>query len=402
MNKDTTGMVLFPLGYVNNDDYKESYFIARNVRDELVKMHIMPNEKSVQRASQSTSHSIPLVSEFSKTSKKARNPCKASQKNSKHNPVGIILCEQVQKMQDSQHAGVTYPTFFCKWASNLRPDEEEPTPGVGVGFLDIAFLYTNDQTKFQAQKKLEQEFLEIENSPAISPLDRDRLLAQASEKLFNFYDKSYSAVIIKYKEINENIAVSSEEHFRQLLESAVSKYAMNGRYGIALLRVRNGDTVIVSECTRYTMNYNYTEHRVMTPDENWESFKSYDMKNIMAYINNPQYSVDIIPCQRIYFGPQGITKYNKELMPVSFNGVINPPSKLMKQFVDKNFHRNATKNLVKNEAFLASHIGVRVARIEDGQSSGNEIASTIHSFSRVISPAIAIRADLSSFKVMRD
>jgi hypothetical protein len=305
-------------------------------------------------------------------------------------------------MQDSQHAGVTYPTFFCKWASNLRPDEEEPTPGVGVGFLDIAFLYTNDQTKFQAQKKLEQEFLEIENSPAISPLDRDRLLAQASEKLFNFYDKSYSAVIIKYKEINENIAVSSEEHFRQLLESAVSKYAMNGRYGIALLRVRNGDTVIVSECTRYTMNYNYTEHRVMTPDENWESFKSYDMKNIMAYINNPQYSVDIIPCQRIYFGPQGITKYNKELMPVSFNGVINPPSKLMKQFVDKNFHRNATKNLVKNEAFLASHIGVRVARIEDGQSSGNEIASTIHSFSRVISPAIAIRADLSSFKVMRD
>lgn len=398
------GMIIFPVRYVVQDDYKQSYIIARDLQNKFVKVHIMPNEKMVQRAQQSTSHSIPLVSEFAKTGKKARNPCMASEKNSKHNPCGVLLCEQITPVQDSMHANYNFPTYHAKWASNLREDAEEPTPGIGIGFLEISYTYPkkNPNQSFASIKSMISGYVEKANSPIVNPLDRADLLTRDAEMIFNTRGKRYSSVIVKHREIQENLDIKTPNQLRAILEAAVDKYTQNGRYGVALIRVRKGDVVDTDASTRFTMDYNYQESRVNTPDENWERFRKYEAEKLFPFIKDAGYSIDIIPCQRIYFGPQGITKYDKELMPVSGEGHINPPSKLIKQFVDKKYHADPTHDLVANHAFLASFVGVRVARIEDGSSQGNEIASTIHSYSKVVAPAIALRADLSSYRLKGD
>jgi hypothetical protein len=404
MNIQMAGMVIFPVRYIVQDDYKQSYIIARDLQNKFVKIHILPNENMVKRAQQSTSHSIPMVSEFAKTGKKARNPCAADEKNSKNKPCGVLLCEQITKVQDSMHANYTFPTYHAKWASNLREDLAEPTPGIGVGFLEISYTYPkkNPNQSFASIKNMTASYIEKANSPIINPLDRDDLLTRDAEMIFNTRGKRYSSVIIKHREIQENLSISTPNQLRGMLESAVSKYTNNGRYGVALIRVRKGDVVDTDASTRFVMDYNYTEKRINTHDENWNRFRRYEAEKLFPFIKDGGYSIDIIPCQRIYFGPQGITKYDKELMPISGEGHINPPSKLIKQFVDKKYHTDPTYDLVVNHAFLASFIGVRVARIEDGSSQGNEIASTIHSYSKVVAPAIALRADLSSYKLKGD
>lgn len=405
MNIQMAGMVIFPVRYVTEGDYMQHYIIARDMHNQFVKVHIMPNDKMVQRAQQSSSHSIPLVSEFAKTGRKARNPCVADKKNSKQNPFGILLCEQITKVADSLHMNYSFPTYQAKWASNLRPDHVEPTPGVGVGFLEIAYTYPsrNPSQSFQAIKSMNDAFIDKANSPIVNPLDRADLLTRDAEMIFNSRAKRYSAMIVKHKEIQENIKVKTPNQLRHTLESAISKYTKNGRYGVALIRVRKGNIVDTDASTRFAMDFNYAEGRINTPDENWSRFRNAGKYNeaekLFPFIKDGGYAIDIIPCQRIYFGPQGVTKYDRELMPISGQGHVNPPSKLMKQFVDKNFHNDPTRDLVNHHAFLASFVGVRVARIEDGASMGNEIASTIHSYSKVIAPAIALRSDLSSFQI---
>lgn len=401
MNIKMAGMVIFPVRYVTDGDYTQHYIIARDLQNRFVKVHILPNEKMVQKAQQSTSHSIPLVSEFAKTGRKARNPCMADDKNSKNNPNGILLCEQISKVADSMHKNYSFPTYHAKWASNLRPDSFEPTPGVGVGFLEIAYTYPNrnPNQSFQAIKTMTDAYVDKANSPVVNPLDRADLLTRDAEMIFNSRAKRYSAMIVKYREIQENLDIKTPNQLRQVLESATNKYTENGRYGVALIRVRKGNVVDTDASTRFAMDFNYSEGRINTSDENWARFRKYEAEKLFPFIKDGGYSIDIIPCQRIYFGPQGITKYDRELMPISGQGHVNPPSKLMKQFVDKTYHNDPTCDLVDNHAFLASFVGVRVARIEDGSSMGNEIASTIHSYSKVIAPAIALRADLSSYQI---
>lgn len=402
MNVNMSGMVIFPVTYVVTDDYKQSYVIARDLNNKFVKVHICPNEKAVQRSNSGDAFSIPLVSEFAKTGRHARNPCYADKKNSKNNPVGILLCEQVQKVQDSEHKGYSFPTFTAKWASVLRIDTLEPTPGLGIGFFEVAYTYPKDQPQknIAAINQMIKGFVEKANSPIINPLERSEILTREAELIFNTRAKRYSAMIIKHNEIVENISVTTPKELRTILESSVQKYTVDGRYGVALIRVRRGNVVNTSASTRFSMEYNYSERRINTDEENWHNFRKYQLNNLYPFIKDPAYSIDIIPCQRIYFGPKGVGRFNKEFMPVSPASVVNPPSKWMKQFIDKKYHVDPTVDLVKKQAFLASFIGVRVARESGGQQ--NHLASTIHSVSKVVCPAIAIKSDLSAYQLDTD
>lgn len=401
MSIQMAGMVTFPIEYVNNQDYRQAYMLARDLSNNVIKVHIVPKDDLVQRAKGSNSHSVPLISEFSKTGRKALKSCIAKPENSKNNPVGILLCEQVVPVGQTQHNGQTYNTFEAKWASNLRIDEAEPTPGIGLGFFEVAYTYpkSDPSRSYNAVQQMIRGFLEKKNSPAMNPLDATSILTQEAEKIFHTRAKRYSAIVLKHREIIENIQVGTPNELRSILEQAVSKYTQDGRYGVALIRVRRGNVVHTQASTRYVQDYNYQEGRVRNNDENWANFRKYEAQKLFPFIKDGQYSVDIIPAQRIYFGPQGVSRYDKEFMPVSQNGVTNPPSKMMKQFVDKLYHHDPSVDLVANQGFLASFVGVRIARIEDGASFGNEIASSIHSFSKVVAPAIAIRADLSAYQL---
>ncbi len=402
---ELTGMAVFPARYVVEEDYKQSYMIARDVRDRLVKIHILPNENTVLKSQQSSSYTIPLISEFAKTNRRALFSCIADPKNSKNSPFGILLCEQVTQVDNSMHKGHSFPTYHAKWASILRPDNEEPTPGLGIGYLEVNYVYpnTSPDKSFQAVSRLLSNFHEIKNSPAINPLDRETMLAKEAERIFHAREKRYASIIIKHKEIQENLFPQyfDAQLLRNIIENLVSKYQVNGRYGMALIRVRVGENVLLKHCAKYSMGYDYKNKQVYTLDQVWEQFSKYELNKLMSASNIANVSFDIIPCQKIFFGPKGISKCDKDLMPFSKEGVVNPPSKVMKQFIDASCHRDPTIDLNKSWSFLASYVGVRTARIESGSSSGNEIASTIHSFSRVVGNAITIRRDLSCFQLSK-
>lgn len=396
---EKTGMVIFPMQYVEDDNYLKAHIICRTISGEIIAMFIHPKEADVQRAKNNSSSTIPLVETFAETDRRAKLPCEADINNSKNNPFGIMLCEQVEKgklFTINMNGTQQVQAYKCKWASVLREDSTMPTPAIGLGYIEIGYAYGSKDSpqSYQSIQNMIKGYHEIANNPNMSPLDKQEALQRKYEEITLARKKMFTAVSLKHKGIIENVNINDLNSFRHAIESLSEPWAGKGRYGMTLIRVRRGNTILSQASSQYVMGFNYKENRVMTADENWDSFMKYKMKYLSKWLGRNDISVDLIPAQRINYAYHGIEKCSKDFCQQSPQGSLLPASKMMKQFIDKDFHFRPDLDLVQNNAFIASWTGVRLSEVRKGAGKGNEIASTIHSFSKVFGNALQVTNDL--------
>jgi hypothetical protein len=395
------GIIVFPLQYIELDNYYDSYLIGKDMSDNIIKLFIRPNNEDVLRAQSSGSTTIPLIENFADTSRRAQNPCFAQKDNGKFNPIGVILTEQthhigseVIEFCDQQ---ISVNVYECKWASNLRENEDMPTPAIGVGYVEITYNYPkNDAQNYSRIKSLIKEYNNFSKISSISALDKSEQLQRMYEKITAERSKIFTAVILKHKEIEEKISDFSENGFRAKLEEMSNKYTKNGRYGMVLIRVRKGDVVISSACTEYVQGFNYAKKVICTAEENWKSFLDYKFSKLSPWLSNQDVSIDFIPAQRINTAYHGKEMMGNDFFPLSPASHLLPPTKYVKQFIDKSCYFNPSIDLVKESCFLASMIGIRMAKIQKGTDRGNELISNIHSFSTVIGNPFEVRYNLKT------
>lgn len=398
---EKTGMVVFPMKYVENENYLKAYIICKTISDEVIAMFIHPKEADVQRAKNNSSSTIPLVETFAETDRRAKLPCEADINNSKRNPFGILLCEQVEKgkmfLIDINGHRQQVQAYKCKWASILREDSTMPTPAIGLGYVEIGYAYGHQDSpqSYQSIQNMIKGYHEIANNPNLNPLDKQNALQRKYEDITTTRKKMFTAVSIKHRKIIENVDTRDQNRFRLLLEELAMPWSGSGRYGMVIIRVRQGNIIISQASTQFVMGFNYKENRVMSNDENWNNFIKYTMKHLSKWLGRDDVSIDLIPAQRINYAYHGVEKCSKDFCQQSPSGSLLPASKMMKQFVDKDFHFRPDIDLVRSNAFLASWTGVRLSELRRGEGKGNEIASTIHSFSKVFGNALQVTSDLS-------
>ncbi len=395
------GIIVFPLQYVELNNYFDSFLIGKDASDRIIKLFIRPNEQDVLNAQSSGSTTMPLIENFADISRRAMNPCFADMKNSKHNPVGVLLAEQCSQLNDEiidfNGEQVNVAVYESRWASNLRESEDMPTPAIGVGYIEVAYNYPkNDAQNFSQIKSLIKEYDNFNKISSISALDKDEQLQRMYEKITSTRSKIFTAIILKHKEIIEGVTDLSEAGFRGMLEGMAKKYSNNGRYGMVLIRVRQGDVVISSACTEYVQGFNYAGKRINTPDENWQSFLNYKFSKLSPWLSRQDVTIDFIPAQRINTAYHGKAMMGDDFFPVSGANQLLPASKYAKQFIDKECHFDPTVDLVEKSCFLASMVAVRIAKIQKGGDKNNELISNIHSFSTVIGNPFEIRSDLKT------
>lgn len=112
------GVVFYPTKYnLNRDSIFGSYAEGVTLGGKKVVAYIIPTDSNQDKHFSSESAlNAPNFNEFSKTSLKAKNPCKASESNSKNKPHGVLLLEQVLlcKELESKHDGKT--VLVAQWA----------------------------------------------------------------------------------------------------------------------------------------------------------------------------------------------------------------------------------------------------------------------------------------------
>ncbi len=402
MNKSSftkTGMIIFPMLYCDNENYLKAYILARDLANNIIAMFIHPKEADIERAKHNSSTVLPSVEEFGDTSLRASTPCYASMDNNKHNTNGILLCEQVEAgkifIHNDENGSIEVQAYRCKWASVLCDYSESSLPAIGLGYLEIDYAYEKEGPKSYAsiQSQIKQ-YKQLENDPNIPPLDKEDQLVRLYEGITVERKKIFKVVNIKHNKIVNNVETRNINELRNIIESLCTQYCVNGRYGLVLIRVRDGNTVLSKASSRYEMGFNYKTESICTANENWDKFVKYQLKYLNKYLNNPNLSIDLIPAQVINFAFHGMDKMSKEFCTQSSSQELKGATKLMKQYIDRHFHFKPDVDLVKNSAFLVSWIGVRTSRIRKGKSKGNEIASTIHSFSTVFGNALQVTNDL--------
>jgi hypothetical protein len=397
---EKTGMVIFPMKYIENEDYLRAHIICRNLEGEIIAMFIHPKEQDVLRAKNNSSSTIPLVETFAEEGRRARLPCASDIDNSKFKPFGIMLCEQVSegKMFNIELGNETLSVraYKCMWASVLREDESMPTPAIGLGYIEIGYAYGAKESpqSYQSIQSQIKQYQEMANNPNINPLDKESILQRKFEEITVQRKKMFAAVSIKHTKIIENVATNNMNDFRRLIESLAYPWSGNGRYGMVIIRVRQGNTILSKASTRFVTGYNYAENRILTENENWDSFQKYEMKYLSKWLNRGDISIDLIPAQRINYAYHGVEKCSNDYCRLSPQGSLYPASKMMKQYIDKDFHFRPDVDLVRNNAFLVSWTGVRLSQVRKGRGKGNEIASTIHSFSKVFGNALQVTRNL--------
>lgn len=382
------GMVLYPREYVidptNSDN---SYVVGADIKGRVVVAYIIPTEQAKANARDSnTAQSIPSLEEFSQTHRKAMHPCFASKDNSYASPSGVLLLEQISPFNDCpvKH---DLPVYKCKWASILRETDDSPLVPMGYGFLEI-----NCNRKFSDEineyiNRYNEIDADIKAGLIDNVVDADQEKMRLHSMIMSKKKKWFIAVILKNRELIQLTNVT-EAGFVEVLRPFLERYTEKGMYGGAMIRVRDGNTVLSELCSQCDMSYDYKNLVVRDVKGVIDDFLAWDGKKIIRELKSkPQLIVEIIPTQRINCGKIGNDRYNKDL---SYLGGSMQIPKTLKTYVSSEVYTNPVIDYKKEKKFLYSMIAVRVAEIHSSKGTGNLLVSAIHAFSAPIGNVFSI------------
>lgn len=370
------GMILCPREYyIDSENGDLSYCYGVNEYGKEVVFYLNPTEQAREAArSSSTGQTVPNFEEFSDDDRRNTKQCNPDPENSLASPYGILMMEQISVKEDHSLSAKypSVPVYEAKWASILREGDYMEMPPIGFGYMEIGY-----HPKVNGEvDDLRLQYQDIESQLAqgiISEVDAEEKKENLYLQITSRRQKWFIAVIVKHK-MQVTIENKNQETIASYLSTYLTKFTDKGMYGGAMIRVRNGD-IVDSELSCYcNMSYDYQNKCVRDVNQvvnDWFKFNGNKILRKAQGDNNIH--IDIIPTQRINFAKMSTDKYSKDLASMS--------SKIMKTYVDRKAHFNPNINFFKDKVFLLSKVGVRLAKAKRGESKGNLLGSTIHSFS---------------------
>lgn len=371
------GVVFYPREYVINKEQRILSYakgVTEGGREAIA--YIIPEEKFILASQDKDNAStVPTIYDFSRKPGKSKNPCATSKENSKEDPKGVILLEQVSLAPEMkpQHNGSE--VIVAKWASVISDGAEDSEFAVGVGYLEIS---TSGKPTAKTVE-LQSQFSEAEKSLAsgsLSPLQVEERKEQLFRQIVGSRTKKFTAVILKPEKTYEVKSNANIETYKSVIKRALLAYTTeSGMYGGCIVRVRKGN--VVDPTCSYVCN-----HRFKFENKGPDNVDDV-VNNFMKYGGNKAFRIgtqqgntlEIIPLQRINCAHNGNNRYSSCLM----SGYQD--SKILKTFVESEKRADPELKYVSNKAFLFANVACRLSVLDSDDYEGNILLSAIHAFS---------------------
>lgn len=386
------GMIFYPRRYHIADDpaaaAKNDFAEGVDGSGRECVLYIHPKHGAAFSARDSFSAKVvPVFEDFADPRPGARRGCLATADNGPGSHEGILLAEQISYADEKlarKHPGKD--VIVCRWASILTPrtklglpdGEQLPSPVIGKGFLEINF---HPQLSDEA-KALVSEWRELRQAFTGSASE-EQALNTLADRIYDARKKWFVGTVIK-PDLISTIERPSLIAVREAAEGPCNEFSKNGKYGGAILRVRQGDMVVREACERIYLQYDYKENkRPQTFEEAWSIFERFQGRSLARAIRDlgPGTVVDVIPVERINCGRPA-----NEL----FGSGLGHDRKLMKTYVEPAFRANPLVHLQRRNCFLYADIAVRLAELRSRGNRGNLVVSAFHAWSSPKGNALTI------------
>lgn len=377
-NKPNGGFVFYPRAYhIIEESIDDSYAYGVNQNGEECVVHIRPTEGARAAAkNRDTAQTIPTLLEFGDESRRAKNPCIASEDNCKKKPEGVMIVEQTLQEGNMPESGPYpgLPIFIARWASVARESSDMPKVPVGPGYIEVGFSHKVDQHVNELMTQYQEIESQVANGIRTDMIEVEEEKTTLRQQIMAGRKKWFVSVMLRNEEIFP-LANLEQETLKSALQGILNKYTMKGMYGGAIVRVREGDVVISEISASCNMMFDYQKKSVKPFEDTFNDFMKFNGNKILRTAKAQNYSIDIIPTIRINCGPVGMNKFADQ-----FKGAGVP--KVLKTFVDSDFHDKPFANYEREKGFLFAHMAVRLAVIGRGKSgAGNYLMSSVHAYS---------------------
>ena len=380
------GFVLYPREYViHPDDPDKSYVRGARYDGSECIVRLKPTYVARSNARDSAGAAVPTLARFAETHRRARTPCFAAPDNVRGGQGGVLLVEQVTRdaKGSQQHPGL--PAYTARWASVLREGPDMPAPVIGYGYLETGFA-----PKLEAEAK----GIQLEIDALRSAMSRHEPTAEQAQQLQSLLAdqvrarrKWFAAVVLEPQETETYNSVTKDQ-LAQILHDVIVPRTEHGRYGMALLRVRDGENVLAVPSTQIKMDFDFAGGFVKPYGEVFDEFMRFQGGSaLLSWIGrNPELQLDVVPAQRINCRKSDAV-YADQLM-VNDSGTWRP-GKVLRTYVDREYHGDFTRSFAQDKAYLYAKVAVRIAQTT-GAGPRNDLMSSIHAFSAPLGNAFCI------------
>lgn len=364
-NQKVQGFIFYPREYhIVDGDIYQSYAIGVSEGGRECLAFIHPDEHHIEAAKKYSDKRIPSFEDFSES----EPPCEAHPDNGPDNPKSMILLEQASSgiipgISDPR------PVMIAKWASVIKLNERAITPPVGYGYLEINL----NGAKNEEGQHLLNQVKEIQQQIDAGAGDVLSLEDQRDKILSQFYLNAscyFSAVMLAYKKITKVTNISELE---SVLRNCYNRLNHDGRFAGALVRVRDESSVFLNDCSTYEVRYDSKAGAIESFEESFDRFMRFGGNQSVRAYQEKGLILEVIPTQRLNCGPMGNGKYQKDLAQAQ-------GSKIMKTYVENDYHCKPYVNLKREKAFLYSRIALRIAKAKKGAGKGNHLVSSVHAY----------------------
>ena len=378
--KPRGGFVFYPRHYhIDQTDPDKSFVRGARYDGSECVVRLRPTYVARSNARDTAGASVPTLARFAETHRRARTPCFAMPDNARGGAGGVLLMEQVSldSKASREHGGV--PLYTAKWASVLREGGDMPDPVIGFGYLETGFAPKLEESARVLQGEIDslrRAMLSRGATPEMAQQLQAMLADQLSQRR-----KWFAAVVMEPRDI-ATYASTTKGELAQILHDVLVPRTDHGRYGMALLRVRDGDRVLAGPSTQVKMDYDFSGGFVKPYEEIFDEFLRFGggAGLISLLQRDPKLCLDVIPAQRINCRRSDAV-YADQIL-VSDNGAWRP-GKVLRTYVDQAFHTDFSENFHVRKAYLYAKVAVRIARAT-GAGLGNDLMSSIHAFSAPI------------------
>lgn len=388
------GFVGYPQEYIKGNTPEESFIRGVDQAGHPFTLMVVPPDRHIQAAKESTDRIVPSVALLSDTRRTAQMPCTAMPDNSPITKTGgIILAEQVTVVDQAKGL------YRSNWLSVIRESNSVPEPRVAVGYLESSFVLNATSPEIQGMKQklihMNASYLQAvsskEKPEKIDGKDLLDFMAERDSLAMSLYAdpstrKWFVAVDVQYRRL-QSLPMDNEALVRRTILELIDSNTISGMYGGVILRPvrQDGENRIVQLDSIRRMNHEFDyKLKAKKPLEStWEDFVKRGGSGWLKAMKREGYEVEAIPIQRINSGPISNAKYGKEFL----KGTL---PKSIKAFVDTNFYHSPHLNFANQNAYLASPIAVRCSETTDRKDL---LLGSIHSFGKVIGNALELDKD---------
>lgn len=389
----STGIICYPRRYMEEGAPEQQYVDCVDQAGQPLRLHIMPPQRHIEAAKQSTDQTVPSIEKLAETHRRAMNPCFATEDNGPVSPTGgVFVAEQVSVLDKEK--GI----YKANWLSVLRNDEAGCMPKTGIGYLETNLILPFNSEMEQKKIRLSEMNIALAKAKAlgsdienIGGKDMVSFTQERNALTMEIYHESrkfYVGVETQYRRTLDADMGNDALIRRQILE-LIDSNTKNGMYGGVILRpyktVDGKRIAQVDSVRRLNHQYDYKKQAVPDVSTVWDGFIEKGAA-WLKYMKKEGFSIDIIPIQRTNAGKPTTEKFSKEF----YRGF----PKFIRAFVDDNFHYAPYSSFARSSGYIVRPIAMRLADTRKKEYGETYLLSNIHSFGKALGHELEIDKNL--------